>query len=175
MLVRTVATAIGGMLPGPFAYAESWDETAGTYQGLAIDNAASVQVVIDNESLIVRPDIAEAHRPRLRVSDADRIDGLAASDGKKTPEDDTGADNGPKPETKPTRFIGTAVISSERPARDIHRIVEAIVEQLTTLPGSEVTLKLEIDAEVPSGLDRAKVRTLIENANTLDFIEKTIK
>jgi hypothetical protein len=34
--------------------------------------------------------------------------------------------------------------------------------------GSEVSLKLEIDAEVPSGLDRAKVRTLLENANTLD-------
>ena len=48
VLVRTVATAIGGMLPGPFAYAESWDEAAGTYRGLAIDNAANVHVV-DNE------------------------------------------------------------------------------------------------------------------------------
>ena len=67
------------------------------------------------------------------------------------------------------------MIPSERPARDIHRIVEAVVEQLTALPGSEVTLKLEIDAEVPSGLDRAKVRTLIENANTRGFIEKSIK
>ena len=36
VLVRTVASAIRGMLPGPFAYAESWDETARTYQGLAI-------------------------------------------------------------------------------------------------------------------------------------------
>ena len=71
--------------------------------------------------------------------------------------------------------MGTAMISSERPARDIHQIVEAVVEQLTTIPGSEVTLKLDIDAEVPSGLDRAKVRTLIENANTLGFIEKTFK
>ena len=67
------------------------------------------------------------------------------------------------------------MISSERPAGDIHRIVEAVVEQLTTLLGSEVTLKLEIDAEVPTGLDRAKVRTLIENANTLGFVEKKIK
>ena len=67
------------------------------------------------------------------------------------------------------------MISSERPARNIHQIVEAVVEQLTTLPGSEVILKLEIDAEVRSGLDRAKVRTLIENANTLGFIEKAIK
>ena len=177
VLVRTVASAIGGMLPGPFAYAESWDETARTYQGLAIDNAANVQVVIGNESLIVRPDIAEAHRPPPRVSTGDPGDGSASSDDcTETPEDGAGAEDiGHQTEAKPTRFIGTVMISSDRPARDIHQIVEAVVEQLTTLPGSEVTLKLEIDAEVPSGLDRAKVRTLIENANTLGFIEKTIK
>ena len=44
------------------------------------------------------------------------------------------------------------MISPERPARDIHQIVEAIVEQLTTLPGSQVKLRLEIEAEVPRGL-----------------------
>ena len=176
MLVRTVATAIGGMLPGPFAYAESWDEAAGTYRGLAIDNAANVHVVIDNESPIVRPDIAEAHRPRPRVSTEDPGRGSPSLDNVPTPENDAGVvDDGQQTETKPTRFIGTVMISSERPARIIHQIVEAVVEQLTTLPGSEVTLKLEIDAEVPSGLDRAKVRTLIENTNTLGFIEKTIK
>ena len=176
VLVRTVATAIGGMLPGPFAYAESWDEAAGTYRGLAIDNAANVHVVIDNESLIVRPDIAEAHRPRPRVSTEDPGRGSPSLDNVPTPGNDAGVvDDGQQTETKPTRFIGTVMISSERPARDIHQIVEAVVEQLTTLPGSEVTLKLEIDAEVPSGLDRAKVRTLIENTNTLGFIEKTIK
>ena len=124
----------------------------------------------------MRPDIAEAHRPQPRVSIEDPGSGSPSSDSVPTPEDDTGAvDDGQPTETKPTRFIGTAMISSERPARDIHQIVEAVVEQLTTLPGSEVTLKLEIDAEVPSGLDRAKVRTLIENANTLGFIEKTFK
>ena len=176
VLVRTVASAIGGMLPGPFAYAESWDETARTYQGLAIDNAANVQVVIGNASLIVRPDIAEAHRPPPRDSTGDLNDGSPSSGGTETPEDGVGAEDvGQQTETKPTRFIGTVMISSDRPARDIHQIVEAVVEQLTTLPGSKVTLKLEIDAEVPSGLDRAKVRTLIENANTLGFIEKTIK
>ena len=134
-------------------------------------------MVIGNESLIVRPDIAEAHRPPPRVSTGDPGDGLASSDDRtETPEDGAGAEDiGRETETKPTRFIGTVMISSDRPARDIHQIVEAVVEQLTTLPGSEVTLKLEIDAEVPSGLDRAKVRTLIENANTLGFIEKTIK
>ena len=67
------------------------------------------------------------------------------------------------------------MISPERPARDIHQIVEAIVEQLTTIPGSDVSLKLEIDAEVSQGLDRAKVRTLMENATTLGFIDKMVK
>ena len=43
------------------------------------------------------------------------------------------------------------------------------------MPGADVTLKLEIDAEVSSGLDRAKVRTLMENANTLNFTDKSIE
>ena len=67
------------------------------------------------------------------------------------------------------------MISSERPARDMHQIVEAIVEQLTTLPGSAVKLRLEIEADIPSGLERAKVRTLIENANTLGILEKSVE
>ena len=177
VLVRTVTSAIGGMVPGPFAYAESWDNTALTYQGLAIDNAANVHVVIDDESLIVRPDVAEAHRPPPRVPTEDPGEGLPPSDdGGETPKGDAGLiDDGQKTEAKPTRFIGTVMISSDRPAGDIHKIVEAVVEQLTTLPGSEVTLRLEIDAEVPSGMDRTKIRTLVENANTLGFIEKTIK
>lgn len=64
------------------------------------------------------------------------------------------------------------MISPERPARDIHQIVEAIIEQLTTLPDADVSIRLEIDAEVSSGLDRSKVRTLVENATTLGFIDK---
>ena len=57
----------------------------------------------------------------------------------------------------------------------MYQIVDAIVEKLPTLPRSQVSLRLEIDAEVPDGLDRAKVRTLIENATTLGFIDKSIK
>ena len=171
VLARTVSTAINGMVPGPFAYAESWDETSGIYQGLAIECATGVQVVIDNYSVIVRPDVAETHRPQPQPTAEDSGSDATDQVSEQKPES-----NGGEPiETKPTRFIGTVMISSERPARDIHQIVEGVVEQLTTLPGGEVSLKLEIDAEIPSGLDRTKVRILIENANTLGFIEKKIK
>lgn len=175
VLARTVGTAIGGLLPGPFAYAESWDKTAGTYSGLAIDNAGHVQVVINNESLIVRPEVAEAHRPSLPGSTGDSGD-EPPPDPTKTPGDDAGdKDDDRHTEEKPTHFNGAVMISPDRPAREIHQVIEGVVEQLTTLPDSEVTLRLEIDAEVPSGLDRAKVRTLIENTNTLGFFEKSIK
>ena len=179
VLIKTVQTAVGGMLPGPFAYAERWDEPKGTYAGLAIEKAPATQVVIDAESVIIKPDVAEAHRPKPSAQPLD-VDGPTVAHPGGMAEGPTtgvgGGHSGPAAEVerKPTRFVGTVMISPERPARDIHQIVEAIIEQLTTLPDSDVSLKLEIDAEVPSGLDRAKVRTLLENATTLGFIDKGV-
>lgn len=176
VLIRAVQAAVSTMVPGPFAYAERWDETADTYLGLAIERAASAVVVIDSDSVIVKPEVAETHRPapaQPGVGDtpSGTGDSAPAPDGQST---DSGPAT-PPADKKPTRFSGAVMISPDRPARDIHQIVEAIVEQLTTLPGSQVKLRLEIEAEVPDGLERAKVRTLVENANTLDFIEKSLE
>ena len=177
VLVKTVQAAISGMLPGPFGYAERWDDKTDTYLGLAIERATDAAVVIDSDSVIIKPDIAEAHRPAPVQPGSPPVPGAPASpEGTPFvagPADETG--DTPSPERKPTRFIGTVMISADRPAREIHQIVEGIVEQLTTIPGSVVSLKLEIDADVPSGLDRAKVRTLVENANTLGFIDKSVE
>jgi uncharacterized protein len=178
VLVRSVQQAVSGMIPGPFAYAERWDEAAGTYLGLAIDHANNALVVIDGDSVIIKPDAAEAHRPKPTepsefapvTTQADPLTTPPATPGGQAPSPSPGPS-----ERTPTRFSGVVSISPDRPARDMHQIVEAIVEQLTTLPGNRVTLRLEIDAEVPGGLDRAKVRTLIENANTLGFSEKLVE
>jgi len=53
------------------------------------------------------------------------------------------------------RFSRTVMLSPDHLARDMGPIVEGIVEQLTTLPGAEVSPRLEIDPEVAAGLDRA--------------------
>lgn len=50
-------------MPGPFAYAERWDENRDNYLGLAIERAGNAPVVIDSDSVIVRPDVADTHRP----------------------------------------------------------------------------------------------------------------
>jgi uncharacterized protein len=176
VLIRSVQSAVAGMLPGPFAYAERWDEAAGAYLGLAIDHNSNVMIVIDGDSVIIKPDAAEAHRPK--PAEPSEIASGAPHVGSPTMQGEQAPPPPPSPtpaERNPTRFSGVVAISSDRPARDMHQIVEAIVEQLTTLPGSRVTLRLEIDAVVPSGLDRAKVRTLIENANTLGFSEKAVE
>jgi hypothetical protein len=176
VLAKAIQAAVGGMLPGPFAYAERWDEKTDTYLGLAIERAVNAAVVIDGESVIIKPDVAEAHRPAQKEIETPPEGGpVGPGAGPSPPPQPEGTPVTPPAEKKPTRFLGTVMISSDRPAREIHQIVEAIVEQLTTIPGSEVTLKLEIDAEVPSGMDKGKVRTLIENATTLGFIEKDVR
>ena len=177
VLARAVQSAVGGMLPGPFAYAERWDEAGQSYVGLAISGEGRIQIVIDGDSVIVRPDVAEAHRPEPAEGPVTQ-GGAAPAEGvgpAPAPDGDTQGEPAPDPEKKPTRFAGAVMISADRPARDIHQIVEAIIEQLTTLPGADVSIRLEIDAEIPSGLDRNRVRTLIENATTLNFIDKAIR
>jgi predicted AAA+ superfamily ATPase len=178
-LIRVVQAAIGGMLPGPFAYAERWDERTGKYEGLAIENNSSAAVTIDSDSVIVQRDVAEKHRPKVQSPEAEPTPSTPGGGStEQSPTSDPSSFAGPEtasPEPNPTRFVGTVMLSADRPARDMHQIVEAIVEQLTTIQGAEVSLKLEIDAEVGSGLDRSKVRTLLENANTLGFIDKTVE
>ena len=185
-LTKSIQSAVYGMLPGPFAYAERWDQASESYAGLAIEKSPNALVSIDSDSVIVKPDVAEASRPKPAA--ASEQSGLGSRAGAATGGTDEGGathtgESGvhesaaakPDAEIEPKRFVGTVMLSPDRPARDMHQIVEAIVEQLTTLPGAEVSLKLEIDAEVPSGLNRAKVRTLLENASTLAFTDKSVK
>jgi predicted AAA+ superfamily ATPase len=181
VLLRSVQAAVSGMLPGPFAYAEKVD-TAGAYVGLLIDKTANPLIVIDSESVLVWPEVAESHRPSTGGATmgggepADRGPGETGHDtgGSSSGGSGGGTEQERPAEPLPTRFSGTVMISPDRPAREIHQIIEAIVEQLTTLPGSDVSLRLEIDADVPGGLDRAKVRTLLENAATLGFLDKSV-
>lgn len=177
VLIKSVLAAVSNMLPGPFAYAERWDEKTGTYRGLLIDREQNALVVIDSDSVIIKPDIAEKHRPVPAKATTDVTStpdfGRSTHSGSVTAlPPGVSKPSGPAADPMPTRFVGTVMISPDRPAREIHQIVEAVIEQLTTLAGCEVSIKLEIDAEKPDGFEKAKVRTIAENANTLGFIDK---
>ncbi len=182
VLMRTVHSAVSSLNPGPFAYAERWDANTSTYEGLIIDQDLNAIVTIDSDSVIVKPEIAEANRPQpvqsaLPVSgNSGNVDTVGSEDGdtRLTEPAKTSTSKDNVDEEKPTRFNGTVMISPDRPASEIRNIIEGIVEQLTEMPGGDVTLKLEINSYLPDGIDKSKVRTLKENGTTLKFVDLEI-
>ena len=70
---------------------------------------------------------------------------------------------------KPTTYVGSVKLNSLRVGRDAGRIAEEILNHLNTLPGSHSTITLEVEVNVPGGVDSDVVRIVLENANTLGF------
>jgi len=67
------------------------------------------------------------------------------------------------------RFHGTIKLDSTRVGRDASQIADAVVQHLTGLIGSEVTVTFEIEAKLPDGATENIVRTVTENCRTLRF------
>ena len=53
--------------------------------------------------------------------------------------------------------------------RDAGRIAEEVIAHLTGIVGANVTVTLEIEAEIPQGAPDHVVRTVTENSHTLKF------
>jgi hypothetical protein len=56
-----------------------------------------------------------------------------------------------------------------RVTREAGQIAEAILQHLAGLPGANVTVTLEIQADIPDGAPDHVVRTVTENSRTLKF------
>lgn len=89
----------------------------------------------------------------------------------------TGDPHTPDPElpptaTKPKRFHGTVVLDSTRVGRDASKIAEEVIAHLVGLVDADVTVTLEIHANIPSGAPDNAVRTVTENCRTLKFTDQ---
>ena len=67
------------------------------------------------------------------------------------------------------RFFGTVRLDPDRAGRDMGTVAEEVLQHLTTLPGAEVEVSVEISAKVPAGVDRTVRRIVEENCRTLRF------
>ena len=170
VLRETIRSSISETVAGPFAFAEKYDAASEKYIGLIIENGMNAAVSITPESVIVRPEIAEANRPKPHEQPP-KPD--TPDEGPKDNDRRTGPD-GPVAENLPTRFQGAVDLSPGRASKEFVKIVDGIIEQLDMLDGAKVELTLEIHAEVPSGIDKSKQRTLLENADHLNFTDKKI-
>ena len=180
VLKGAVIKSVSALTPGPFAYAENVGED-GRYEGLLIENDNSGSVIIDSRSVILKADVAKAQREKDddRATPAPQPETAGAGErvitGPAAPE---GGPSSPptEPPAKalPTSFYGSVELSADRPAKDMTKILEGIIEQIIATPDGQVTLRLEIDGEAPGGFDRNKQRTLLENAQVLGFKDKRL-
>jgi len=77
---------------------------------------------------------------------------------------------GDAPAAQPVRrFFGSATLDPTRVGRDAARIAEEVISHLVGQVGADVTVRLEISAELPNGASDHTVRTVTENSRTLKF------
>lgn len=180
VLIETVRAAISDMFSGPFAYADCFDETTGKYHGLLLENAGNVVITLDKSSVLVRKDIAEEHFKAILCSQNNSD--LSLISGSVKPEmivpNSTISENDipirMAEDILPTKFSGTVVISAALLVHDVYKISEGIIDVLKNKSGTDITIRLEVNANVPDGIDHSMERNLIENASILGFKEKKI-
>lgn len=154
-----------------FAYAESFDESAGRYRGLQ----AARQVWVDGENplgLLVKPDAAQRQLAAETPSTGGGTITTTTNTGSGTTPTTTTETGGSQQTTSvagPKRFHGAATLDSKRVGRDAGRIADEVVAHLAGILGARVKITLEIEAEIPSGAPDHVVRTVTENCRTLKF------
>ncbi len=161
-----------------FAYAEGWDEARGRYKGLKAGGAT--RVLVDAESLLVKPDVAaaqmEADRRQVQpAGDANGgAGGTAATNGGAPASAGAGVGAGgviAPPAVDLRRFHGSVTIDPLRLGRDAGQIAEEVVQHLTRIVGAQVEIALEIHADLPEGASEKLVRDVTENCRTLKFTD----
>ena len=147
-----------------FALAESHDEAAGRYRGLQVGQAAGVSP--ESPALLVKPEVA---RGQLDAEVPPTPAPASAGQEEVSPDTDGTEPPPPPPEKKARRFHGAVTLDATRVGRDAGQVADEVISHLSGLVGSEVTVTLEIDAEIPDGAPENVVRTVTENSRTLKF------
>ena len=148
-----------------FAYAESFDESAGRYVGLRGGQQAALAP--DDPGLIVKSDIArqqldaEVPQPEPPAPPGD------TPPAEPTPPTDPPAVVPPTPTHR--RYHGTVQLDPSRAGRDASQIAEEVIAHLVGVNRAEVKVTIEIEAQLPDGASEHVVRTVTENGRTLKF------
>ena len=161
-----------------FAVADSYDDEAKRYRGL---RGGKLVTTPDAYSpvLLVKPEVAqrqldaENSEPAVVEPTETEVAGDINSVVKKTPGErfpDTGEiPRNALTKERLTRFHGTVALDATRVGRDASLIAEEVISHLAGLVDAEVTVTLEIAAQVPAGAPDEVVRTVTENSRTLKF------
>jgi predicted AAA+ superfamily ATPase len=169
VLANAVADGLGLLLwqRESFAYADSFDEASGRYRGLR--GGQRVDVFTDAATgLVVRPDAATRQLEEEKAT-TPSPNPTAGGNPTTTTSTSAGGPGTPTAPAAPRRFYGTVTLDAARAGRDAGRIADEIISHLSGIVGAQVTVTLEIQAVVPSGVPENVVRTVTENSRTMKF------
>jgi hypothetical protein len=153
-----------------FAFADSYDAAAERYRGLRVGQQISL-FDMQSSGLLVKPEVARAQlEAEAAVSSGSvPIGAPSARDESLDRSGESGPDTTVTSATSPRRFHGTVALDPARVGRDASRVADEVIAHFAGLVGANVTVTLEIEAELPSGAPDHVVRTVTENSRTLGF------
>jgi len=175
VLIEAIRDGLSRTVDEPFAYAERV-EADGRYRGLKW-RQPNAHIYNNGDDALVQPEAARRQEAEESAK-AKAVNGPSATyqtqTGSAPPVTGAGP-HAPQPPPQepapapPTRYYGAVRIDPRRVNRELGSVVEEIIQRLTSQPGTEVEITLEIHASRPSGFDEATVRTLDENSRALKF------
>ena len=155
-----------------FAFADSYDEVEQRYRGLQAGQIQEMELL--RAGLLVKPEVARRQLDEERKANDEALGDEVGVDGDKPPMIDApplpgGIADREKDQPLPRRFHGSVELDAARVGRDASQVADEVISHLSGLVGAEVTVTLEIAANIPDGAPDSVVRTVTENSNTLKF------
>lgn len=164
-----------------FGYAISKNEN--DYEGLVFGESRSV--FIDQQSLLIKPETALAQQERQKLpiietgtsggGDGGFTTGGTSSGGSTGTSTTGGTGTAVTPPITPPvqqgykRYHGSVNLDPITMGLDAAKIAEEIIQHFTLQAGTQVNIRLEIDAFSPNGIPERSVRIIRENSRSLNF------
>lgn len=149
-----------------FGLATGYDEQAQRYIGLWTPEDKGPAPAATDSLLLVRPDVAAKQRELETTTSTPGPETDSEAEPEKT---QTKVDLQWTDERKlKIRFFGVKTLNSDKIALDFKNVADEIIANLRG-DGTELVVKIEIEATRTAGFEDVQVRTLSENARTLKF------
>ena len=155
-----------------FAFAESFDEDAGRYRALRVQDRINLPDA-SAPGLLVKPAVARQQLD-AEVSPLRKMAAMATAGTVQVVAESHRIPHRPRrpPPRLLKRFHGAVTLNATRVGRDASQIADEVIAHLAGLVGANVTVTLEIEAEIPDGAPEQVVRTVTENSQTLNFTDQ---
>lgn len=154
-----------------YALASGHDDSTGRYVGLWVPTAdgKTMPPATTDTLLLVKPEVAAKQIAEESTSPEEQLAELVEKNSGSTEHDP----NAPKVDvfvpTSRTRFYGVKTLNSDKIAVDFKNIADEVLANLRADDGTELTVRIEIEAVNKSGFGDGRIRTVSENARTLKF------